>query len=175
MSRTILSSVIFSVFATMVETVVPSRITVTVSATRRTSFSLWLMMICVTPCALSSNIRSSSAWLSDSDKAAVGSSRIKRRTSLDRAFAISTSCCLPTPSLSTSVLGDSVNPTFFSRSTVRRSVSRQLMIPPRARSLPRNRFSAIESRGTKASSWWMIIIPRASESDIPENSAKVPS
>ena len=48
----------------MVPTEAPSRNTVMRSATRPISFSLWLMMIWVTPCDLSSSIRSSSFWLS---------------------------------------------------------------------------------------------------------------
>src|SRR5713226_3759149 len=58
--------------------------------------------------------RSSSAALSLSLRLAVGSSRIKRRTSLDSALAISTSCCLPIPILVTSVSGASSSPTFAS-------------------------------------------------------------
>jgi hypothetical protein len=153
MSRTMAASVIGWLRASIVDTVEPSRITVTVSATRRTSLSLWLMMMLVTPCAFSSSIRSSSAWLSASDSAAVGSSRISSRTSLDRALAISTSCCLPTPSLSTSVVGASRRPTLRSSASVRWKVPCQSITPLRAFSLPRKTFSAIDSSGTSASSW----------------------
>ena len=43
------------------------------------------------------SIRSSRCWESDSFSAAVGSSRMSSFTDLFSAFAISTSCCLPTP------------------------------------------------------------------------------
>ncbi len=88
----------------------PSRITVTWSATRLISFSLCEMRIEVMPCRLNSSSRSSSAWLSFSDRLAVGSSRISSSTSLLSALAISTSCCLPTPMLVISVLGSSLEP-----------------------------------------------------------------
>ena len=54
----------------------PSRMMVTWSATRLTSLSLCEIRIEVMPCRLNSSSRSSSAWLSFSDRLAVGSSRI---------------------------------------------------------------------------------------------------
>ena len=83
----------------------PSRMMVTWSATRLTSLSLCEIRIDVMPCRLNSSSRSSSAWLSFSDRLAVGSSRISSLTSLLSALAISTSCCLPTPILVISVFG----------------------------------------------------------------------
>src|SRR5699024_11866709 len=47
---------------------------------------------------------------------AVGSSRMSSRTSFDSAFAISMSCCLPTPSWLIGVTGFSCRPTCSSRS-----------------------------------------------------------
>jgi hypothetical protein len=91
------------------------------------------------------------------------------RTSLDSAFAISTSCCLPTPMSSTGVVGFSRSPTRSSSSAAAWLVRFQSISPRCAISLPRNRFSAIESCGHSASSWWMITIPRRSLSLIPEN------
>ena len=173
MSRMIRSSVISS--RVRVDTVDPSRITVTRSATRRISFSLWLMMIWVTPCALSSSIRSSSLALSFSCSAAVGSSRISSRTSLASALAISISCCLPTPRLPTGVVGASDSPTLASSSRVRFQVRFQSMMPPEATSLPRNMFSATDSCGTSASSWWMMMMPRASLSRMVRKAAVWPS
>ena len=47
--------------------------------------------------------------------------------------------------------------------------SGQSMTPPRARSLPRKMFSAIDRSGTSASSWWMMTMPAASLSWMPRN------
>ncbi|MNT45444.1 hypothetical protein D3C72_1820290 [compost metagenome] len=126
--------------------------TVTRSAMREISFSLWLMMIEVMPCFLNSSSRSSSAWLSFSDRDAVGSSRISNCTCLESALAISTSCCLPTPILVISVSGSSLSPTILSSLRAPSRVSSQSITPFLACSLPRKIFSAIESSGTSASS-----------------------
>jgi len=75
----------------------PSRRTVIRSAIFSTSFSLWEMMMDVIPSDLRSRSSVRSRPLSSSFSAAVGSSRMSSRTCLERALAISTSCCLPTP------------------------------------------------------------------------------
>ena len=154
-------------FLERVSMVRPSRITVTLSATRFTSLSLCEIRIEVMPCRLNSSRRSSSAWLSFSLSEAVGSSRISSFTSLLSALAISTSCCLPTPILVISVLGSSLRPTFLSRAPVRFSLAFQSMTPKVACSLPRKMFSAIDSIGTRASSWWMMTMPICSLSWMP--------
>ena len=41
-------------------------------------------------------------------------------------------------------------------------VSCQLITPAEACSLPRKMFSAMDSTGTSASSWWMMPMPRRS-------------
>ena len=140
----------------------PSRSTVIESATPSTSFSLCEMMMQVIPWALNSRIRSSSLRLSSSFSAAVGSSMISRRTFLDSALAISTSCCLPTPMSAIRVDGFSFSPTRASSPREWLSVSFQLTTPARACSLPRKMFSAIDRYGISASSWWMITTPRSS-------------
>jgi len=117
MSRMIRASVIAS--RSISDTVAPSRSTVSRSATRAISFSLWLIRIEVMPWARNSISRSSSFWLSFSCKAAVGSSRIRSLTRFDNALAISTSCCLPTPRLSIRVCGLSFSPTLASNASVR--------------------------------------------------------
>lgn len=143
----------------------PSRRIVTESATDSTSFSLCEMRIAEMPWSRSSRIRSSSLRLSSSLRAAVGSSRMSSLTSLASALAISTSCCLPTPSAEIFVCGRSpVSPTRRSSRSVSRSVVDQEMKPPRpeVRSLPRKMFSAMDSCGISASSWWMMTMPRRS-------------
>ena len=175
-SRMMRSSLIGASRMSMVETVAPSRITVTLSAISRISFSLWLMMMQAMPCARNSLRRSSSARLSFSCRLAVGSSRISSRTSLASALAISTSCCLPTPSLPTGVVGSSRSPTLASSSRLRAKVSGQSITPRElVTSLPRKMFSAIESSGTSASSWWMMMIPSASLSEIERKAIGRPS
>ncbi len=123
----------------------PSRRIVTESATRAISFSLWEMMIEVMPWFFNSRMRSSSLPLSSSFRAAVGSSRMSSFTCFDSAFAISTSCCSPTPMSATAgSCGFSSSLTRRSSSEACRSVSVQLMSPRVACSLPRKMFSAME-------------------------------
>ncbi len=88
----------------------PSRRIVMLSATRITSPSLCEMMMHVRPWSRSSTMRSSRCLLSSSLSAAVGSSRMSSFTFLDKAFAISTSCCLPTPMSAIRVRGLSASP-----------------------------------------------------------------
>ncbi len=117
-----------------------------------------------------------SRWaLSSSLSAAVGSSRMSRSTRLDSALAISTSCCLPTPMSMALVAGFSDSPTRSSRAAASLVVRCQSTIPAEAFSLPRKMFSAIDRCGTRASSWWMMTIPRASLSRMVLNSHGWPS
>ena len=96
------------------------------------------------PCALSWRSRPSRCSESLSFSAAVGSSRISSLTSLDSALAISTSCCLPTPSWPTGVTGRSSRPT-RARSAAASALARfQSIRPRRTRSLPRKMFSATD-------------------------------
>ncbi len=159
----------------MVSTLLPSRMIVIESATAAISFSLWLIMMQVMPWLLNSRISSSRCAESVSFSAAVGSSRISSFTSLLIAFAISTSCCLPTPMLLIWVSGSSCRPTWFINSRAFWRAPTQ-SIPNRPRtSLPRKMFSAIESSGMSASSWWMITIPACSLERMFANVASLPS
>ena len=167
MWRITVSSLILPEVQSSEATVAPSRSTVMLSATLEISLSLCEIRMQVMPWRLSSSSSSISASLSVSFRLAVGSSKISSLTSLDRALAISISCCLPTPRLVISALGDSFNPTFFSRACVFTNEVVQLMMPPVACSLPRKMFSAIDSRGTSASSWWMMMMPLCSLSAMP--------
>ena len=94
----------------------------------------------------------------------MGSSRMRTRTSLPSALAISTSCCLPTPTSLTFVEGDSSSPTSAMSSFASALVRSQSMMPRVARSLPRKMFSAIDRWGESASSCWMTTMPSFSES-----------
>ncbi len=120
MSRMMRSSVTSPARVVSVETTSPSRITVIVSATRLTSFSLCEMRIEEMPFALNSRRRSRSAAESASFSEEVGSSRMRSFTSFASAFAISTSCCLPSPRSPTKVRGLSFSPTRARSAPVRR-------------------------------------------------------
>ncbi len=112
--------------------------------------------------ALSRSPRSRSSRCAESSSlsAAVGSSRMRSLTSFDSALAISTSCCLPTPMSVTTVVGFSRRPTRSRSWPASRLVWFQSIRPRLARSLPRKMFSAIDSYGLSASSWWMMTMPR---------------
>ena len=163
-------SSVTSCFA-IVSIVLPSRMTVTESATFLISFSLWLMMIDVMPCPLRCRIRSSRWSESSSLSAAVGSSRMRSFTSFESAFAISTSCCLPTPMSMIFVVGFSRRPTRARSFDASKFVLFQSIRPPRPfSSLLRKMFSAIDRYGLSASSWWMMTMPLASLSVRSRNS-----
>ncbi len=131
----------------------PSRMTVTSSAIARISLSLWLMMIEVMPSSRRLRMSSSMCAESSSLSAAVGSSRISSRTLLESAFAISTSCCLPTPMSAIFVAGGfSSSPTLRSSRAASWFVVFQSIQPRDWRSLPRKMFSAIDRYGLSASS-----------------------
>ena len=97
----------------------PSRMIVIESEICSISLSLWEIMIEVIPLRRSPSSRVSRCWESASLSAAVGSSRISSLTSLARALAISTSCCLPMPMFLISVEGSSDRPTRASSSLAR--------------------------------------------------------
>ena len=103
-------------------------------------------------------------------RAAVGSSRMSSLTSLDSALAISTSCCLPTPRSVTCVSGFSLSPTLLEQ--LDRLACWSAPVDDAAAwrcSLPRKMFSAIDSCGTSASSWWMMTMPACSLSRMSRN------
>ena len=104
------------------------------------SFSLWMRITQVMPSARRPRSTSSRCAESSSLSAAVGSSRISSRTSLDSALAISTSCCLPTPRSTTGVTGRSSSPTRRSRAAAAALVRFQSISPRVACSLPRKMF-----------------------------------
>ena len=145
------------------------------SATAAISFSLWLMITQVMPSARSPRSRSSRCAESSSLSAAVGSSRMSSLTSLESALAISTSCCLPMPMSRTGMTAFSRRPTRASSRSASWLVRFQSISPRVARSLPRKMFSAIESCAHRASSWWMITMPRCSLSRIDANAHTSPS
>ena len=153
----------------------PSRMIVMASEICSISLSLWLIMMQVMPRSRRPPSRRSRFWLSPSLSAAVGSSRMSSLTSLASALAISTSCCLPMPMSRMIVSGSSSRPTRASSSTAFLRASSQSMTPYFASSLPRKRFSVIESRGMSASSWWMITMPARSVSRMLPNSTSWPS
>ena len=97
----------------------------------------------VIPSFLNCKRRSNKALESDSFNEDVGSSKINRFACFASAFAISTSCCFPTPISLIKVLGDSVSPTTFKYSSALPYVSVQSIANLCPRSFPKNRFSPI--------------------------------
>ena len=163
MSRMMRSSLIVVGLASRVETVAPSRSTVIRSATRPISFSLWVIRIEVMPWALNSSSRSSSAWLSVSFRRAVGSSRISSLHLLGQRLGD-----LHQLLLADADVGDegrrasrAGRPSPAAARCARRSPASRSRRRG-ATSLPRKMFSAIDSSGTSASSWWMMMMPRCS-------------
>ena len=94
-----------------VSIVLPSRMIVVEFAMSAISLSLCEIMIDVMPCPCRCSSRFSRCSESESLSAAVGSSRMSSFTFLESALAISTSCCLPTPSWPIGVVGFSSRPT----------------------------------------------------------------
>ncbi len=127
------------------------------------SLSLWVMMMEVSTSFLNSISRSSSILASSSLREEVGSSKMSSFTFLEKALAISTSCCLPVPISLTRVWADSFSPTWRMWRSASLKVLSQSMYPMEFLiSLPRNIFSTMDSRGIRASSWWMMTMPWAS-------------
>jgi len=140
----ILSSLVSSTPLTRVSIVAPSRMTVISSATCSISLSLCEIIIEGMPCFFKSTMISRRCAESSSLRAAVGSSSIKSFTSFASAFAISTSCCLPTPMSFIRVFGFSLSPTLARYCEAFEIVCPQSIIPFFACSLPKNIFSAME-------------------------------
>ena len=85
----------------------PSRRTVTRSPISNISSRWWVTYITAWPSSRSWWIRASSAFVSLSDSAVVGSSKMSTRGDAPRTFAISTSCWVASDSVATSVDGSS--------------------------------------------------------------------
>ena len=132
----------------------PSRSTVTRSPISNISSRWWVTYITAWPSSRSWWIRASSALVSASDSAVVGSSKISTRGDSPSTLAISTSCWTASDSVPTSVPGSSESrPT---RSSIARAWlcnSRGRVIPRWAGRWPISRFSATERSGRRLSSW----------------------
>ena len=100
-------------------TTLPSRITVILSATSRTSRSLWVMNTIALPAALSWRMISISSSVSCGVSTAVGSSRTRTCASRERALMISTRCCTPTGRSSTIASGFTWKPNWSESSSTR--------------------------------------------------------
>src|SRR5699024_5619458 len=112
-----------------------------------------------TPWALRSSTTRNRASISRPVSAAVGSSRMSRRASWERALAISTSCWRAMPSSPTGRSRSTSRPIFSSASAAMRCMARRSSMPSRLGVRPRVMFSATLSWGTRFSSWWMVAMP----------------
>ena len=153
----------------------PSRITVTASETAAISLSLWEIMIDVIPRPLRPFISRSRFSESSSFSADVGSSRISSLTFFDSAFAISTSCCWPTPRYLIRHVRVDVEAHASEQVAAAAPSFAPVDEPPATISLPRKMFSVTESSGMRASSWWMMTMPALSEDLMSLNAISSPS
>ena len=99
-------------------------------------------------CRTCANRRSTSC----ADRAAVGSSMIRTRTSSEIAFAISTACCEATVRPLAGVRGSRRTSSVARIDSASRYISRQWTIGPRCR-WPMKMFSATLRSGKIAGSW----------------------
>ena len=91
-------------------TILPDRITETVSQTAMTSASLWVMSRIVTPLSRRPRRISKSRSVSAGVSTLVGSSRIRMRAPRRSALRISTRCCSPTGRSPTMASGSTCKP-----------------------------------------------------------------
>ena len=153
----------------------PSRSTLMVSAMRASSSRWWLIKTMATPLALSSSSTAKSASTSLPVSAAVGSSKMRMRAFMDSALAISTSCCLATPSSPTGMSRSTSKPIRCSAAWACALRCLRLTNPKRRGVRPSMMFSATDMVGTRLSSWWMVAIPSASEALVSGIFTSVPS
>ena len=98
----------------------PSRMTMTRSATAMTSWSLWVMMMMLLPIWASLRMVASSSSTSWGVSTAEGSSKMMMSASWYRTFRISTRCCNPTGQSFTSRRGSMWRPYLSHSSSVMR-------------------------------------------------------
>ena len=127
--RTISSGVMSAIRASC--TTAPSRITVTVSQSAKTSSSRWEMKSTPAPCSRSVRTTENSRSTSGPESAAVGSSMMRTRASKLSALAISTICWSAIESPRTGRSGSSRTPRRSMSSRTSRCIARR-SIRPRA-------------------------------------------
>ena len=145
----------------VVPTTRPARSTVIVSHTAMASRSLWVMKITAAPLLARSRITFSSSSVSVGVSTAVGSSRIRMSACRYSALMISTRCCVPTGSSSTSAVGSTVRPYWRESSRIRCDAAVTSRNGPLWVSAPSMMFSATVNTGTSWKCWWTIPTPRA--------------
>ncbi|CAB4923183.1 unannotated protein [freshwater metagenome] len=129
-------------------TTLPSRMTVILSATSRTSRSLWVMNTMVVPDAASSRMIRIRSSVSCGVSTAVGSSNTSTLASRESALTISTRCCTPTGRSSTRASGSRSKPNLADISrTSFRAATRSSRPPSEVVSLPSTMFSATVNTG----------------------------
>ncbi len=157
-------------------TTLPRRTTVILSATSRTSRSLWVMKMIATPESLSWRMMSISSSVSWGVRTAVGSSKMSTLASRERALMISTRCCTPTGRSSTIASGGTWKPKRSEISSTRaRAASRSREPAKPVLSLPSMTFSATLKTGTSMKCWWTMPMPAAMASPGPAKCCTSPS
>ena len=143
-------------------TTFPRRITVILSATSRTSRSLWVMKTMALPASLSWRMVPISSSVSWGVSTAVGSSKTSTSASRESALMISTRCCTPTGRSSMTESGFTWKPNCREISSTRlraASTSREPAKP--VASLPSMTFSATVKTGISMKCWWTMPMPAA--------------
>ena len=155
----------------------PSLIRETLSANRKTSLSRCVIHIIARPSSARRRIISKSLCVSDSVKAAVGSSKIMTFALWLKAFAIAMSCCLEMLSSLTGTDKSISSANLFIILFASVNLSFLLINPVlfRNRFCPRKIFSSPERSGIKSSSWYTMQIPFLMPSFGEESSIVLPS
>ena len=149
-------------------TTLPRRITVILSATSRTSRSLWVMKTIAFPASLSWRMISISSSVSWGVRTAVGSSKTSTSASRERALMISTRCCTPTGRSSTRASGSTWKPNRSEISRTRSRAASRSRVPAKpVDSLPSMTFSATVKTGMSMKCWWTMPMPAAMASPGP--------
>ena len=150
-------------------TTLPRRITVIVSATSRTSCSLWLMNTMEVPPSRSARMTVISSSVSCGVSTAVGSSSTSMRALRLSALRISTRCCTPTGRSATSASGGTSSPYRLEISATWRRALRWLRKPIECCSWPSMTFSVTLKTGISMKCWCTMPMPAAIASPGPLN------
>src|SRR3954452_18177181 len=144
-----------------VSTRLPRRSTVTRSAISSTSPSLCEMNTIALPSSRSARRTQNSSCVSCAVSTAVGSSRTRMLASRYSALRISTRCCCPTETSSTTASGATASPHRSDSARTRAAAPATSSSAPDRGSSARTMFSATVMTGISMKCWWTMPIPRS--------------
>ena len=146
------------------------------SAMRSASRSLWVMNTMPLPAARSDSTMRKKSSISCGVSTAVGSSKTTISAWRNSTLMISTRCCRPTGSSSTSASGSTSRPYSWEIRRTSRCAARRSSAPPATvGSTPRTTFSATVNTGTSMKCWWTMPMPAAMASRGEVNVRATPS